>query len=104
MAAGVNGWFAGSCSIMPKLCTNLFGLGKGGGGSDKIREAFASMYPICEFMGIKGYIRVAHSACDILGHPMGTPRRPIRALDKPDRETLERLLGDAGLKAKRAAV
>jgi dihydrodipicolinate synthase/N-acetylneuraminate lyase len=70
---------------------------------DKLRQAFVKMYPICEFMGIKGYIRVAHTACDILGHSMGSPRMPIRPLSGPDRRNLEMLLADAGLIAKAAA-
>ncbi len=97
IAAGVHGWFAGSCSIMPKLCVDLFRLGRREKDVDRMREAFRSMYPICEFMGVKGYIRVAHAACDILGHPMGSPRRPIRGLSPADRQTLQSLLTDAGL-------
>ncbi len=103
IAAGVHGWFAGSCSIMPKLCTNLFALGKADKSMDRLRQAFADMYPICEFMGIKGYIRVAYAACDILGHSMGSPRKPIRSLDKADRQTLERLLAAAGVTASEIA-
>ena len=103
IAAGVHGWFAGSCSIMPKLCTNLFALRKADDSMDQLRQAFADMYPICEFMGIKGYIRVAYAACDILGHSMGSPRKPIRGLDKADRQTLERLLAAAGVTASEIA-
>jgi len=103
IAAGVHGWFAGSCSIMPKLCTDLFALGKSGSGAGELREVFVKMYPICEFMGAKGYIRVAYAACDILGHSMGAPRKPIRSLGQADRNTLERLLGDAGLIGTRVA-
>jgi 4-hydroxy-tetrahydrodipicolinate synthase len=103
IAAGVHGWFAGSCSIMPRLCTNLFALSKADKSMEKLRQAFASMYPICEFMGQKGYIRVAYAACDILGHSMGAPRKPIRSLDRADRVVLERLLADAGVTASAAA-
>ena len=102
VAAGVHGWFAGSCSIMPRLCTDLFKLRKADGSVEKMRKAFENMYPICEFMGIKGYIRVAYAACDILGHPMGSPRKPIRNLDGADRLTLKRLLAEAGLSVAKA--
>ena len=57
-----------------------------------MRAYFEPMYPICEFMGAKGYIRVAHSACEILRHPMGPPRRPLRMLEVADRVHLEGLL------------
>jgi 4-hydroxy-tetrahydrodipicolinate synthase len=101
IAAGVHGWFAGSCSIMPKHCVELFRIGSKEKDLTKLRDYFVQMYPICEFMGIKGYIRVAHAACDILGHPMGAPRRPIRMLDAADRAKLKALLANAGLSPKK---
>jgi 4-hydroxy-tetrahydrodipicolinate synthase len=92
IAAGVDGWFAGSCSIMPAQCVELFNLGYRQRDMDRMRAYFEPMYPICEFMGAKGYIRVAHSACEILRHPMGPPRRPLRMLEAADRVHLEGLL------------
>jgi 4-hydroxy-tetrahydrodipicolinate synthase len=103
VTAGVHGWFAGSCSIMPKLCTDLFRIGYKEKNMDKMRQAFVKMYPICEFMGVKGYIRVAYEACDILGHSMGSPRKPIRGLSGADRKILQNLLADAGLAVAKAA-
>lgn len=100
LAAGAHGWCAGSCNIMPKLCVNLVRLAMREKDVERARSTFASMYPICEFMTIKGYIRVAHAACDLLGHPMGSPRRPIRGLGAADRDVLRQLLADAGLLAK----
>ena len=96
IAAGVHGWFAGSCSIMPAHCVELFRIGAVEKDMDKLRSYFAPMYPICEFMGRKGYIRVAHTACEIQGHPMGPPRRPIRGLGSEDRAHLEMLLERLG--------
>lgn len=103
IAAGAHGWFAGSCSVMPKLCADLFRTGYKDRNMDKMHQLFAKMFPICDFMAVKGYIRVAHAACDILGHPMGSPRRPIRDLNAIDRQTLGRLLSDAGLETKTAS-
>jgi 4-hydroxy-tetrahydrodipicolinate synthase len=97
IAAGVHGWFAGSCSIMPKHCVELFRMGPKQKDFDRLRDSFKVMYPICEFMSAKGYIRVAHAACELLGHSMGAPRRPIRMLNSTDREILRALLIGAGL-------
>jgi 4-hydroxy-tetrahydrodipicolinate synthase len=55
------------------------------------------MFPLCDYMGVKGYIRVAHTACDLLGRSVGPPRRPIRMLEPSDRATLKTLLELAGL-------
>lgn len=103
IAAGVHGWFAGSCSIMPKLCVDLFPIGYRDRNMDALRQAFVPMYPICQFMGVKGYIRVAHAACEILGHSMGQPRRPIRGLNAADRKILQSLLANAGLGLEQAS-
>jgi 4-hydroxy-tetrahydrodipicolinate synthase len=97
IAAGVNGWFAGSCSIMPRHCVELFDLGTKKKDIDAMRVYFERMFPISDFMGAKGYIRVAHSACDLLGRPMGPPRRPLRSLGSEDRAQLAGLLSNLGL-------
>ena len=81
---------------MPAHCVELFRIGLVEKDMDKLRSYFEPMYPICEFMGQKGYIRVAHTACEIHGHPMGSPRRPIRALGADDRSRLETLLTRLG--------
>jgi 4-hydroxy-tetrahydrodipicolinate synthase len=101
IAAGVNGWFAGSCSIMPKQCVELFDLGAKKKDLDAMRAYFEPMFPISDFMGAKGYIRVAHSACEILGHPMGPPRRPLRSLGAEDSKHLAGLLKNLGLAVKK---
>lgn len=103
IAAGVHGWFAGSCSIMPALCVELFRSGRRDKDMDAARRIFTQMYPICHFMGVKGYIRVAHAACEILGRSMGQPRRPIRGLNAADRQILQGLLANAGLGLERAS-
>ena len=60
---------------MPKQCVELFDLGTKKKDLAAMQAYFEPMFPISEFMGAKGYIRVAHSACELLGHPMGSPRR-----------------------------
>jgi 4-hydroxy-tetrahydrodipicolinate synthase len=101
IAAGVNGWFAGSCSIMPKQCVELFDLGAKKKDLAAMQAYFEPMFPISDFMGARGYIRVAHSACELLGHPMGPPRRPLRQLGPADTEHLAGLLKNVGLSVKK---
>ena len=97
IAAGVEGWFAGSANFMPERCVDLFRLGYEKKDIDGMRELFQPMFPLCDYMGVKGYIRVAHTACDLLGRPMGPPRRPLRMLEAADRAVLAGLLEKAGL-------
>jgi 4-hydroxy-tetrahydrodipicolinate synthase len=97
VAAGVEGWFAGSANFMPDRCVELFRLGYEKKDVAAMRDFFQPIFPLCEFMGVKGYVRVAHTACDLLGRPMGPPRRPIRMLEAADRAVLAGLLEKAGL-------
>jgi 4-hydroxy-tetrahydrodipicolinate synthase len=97
IAVGVEGWFAGSANFMPERCVELFRLGYEKKDIDAMREFFQPMFPLCDYMGVKGYIRVAHTACDLLGRPMGPPRRPLRMLEPADRAVLAGLLEKAGL-------
>jgi 4-hydroxy-tetrahydrodipicolinate synthase len=104
IAAGVDGWFAGSCNIMPKECVELFRLGYEEKNIVAMRDYFQPMFPICDFMSLRGYIRVAHTACELLGRPVGPPRRPIRSLEAADRSYLRTLLVKAGLIEEKIAV
>jgi 4-hydroxy-tetrahydrodipicolinate synthase len=104
IAAGAEGWFAGSCNIMPKQCVELFRLGYKEKNMVAMREYFQPMFPICDFMASRGYIRVAHAACELLGRPVGPPRRPIRPLSAADRAYLKTLLENANLLEERKAV
>jgi 4-hydroxy-tetrahydrodipicolinate synthase len=97
IAAGVEGWFAGSANFMPDRCVELFRLGYEKKDIAAMREYFQPIFPLCDYMGVKGYVRVAHTACDLLGHPMGPPRKPIRMLEPADRAVLANLLENAGL-------
>jgi hypothetical protein len=63
-----------------------------------ITSAPNSSFP---FRAPRGYIRVAHSACEILGHPMGPPRRPLRSLGAEDSKHLAGLLKNLGLFVKK---
>jgi 4-hydroxy-tetrahydrodipicolinate synthase len=102
-AAGAHGWFAGSCNIMPKLCVDIFKAWVISRDVTKMQRIFEPMYPICELMSAKGYIRVAYSACKLLGRPMGSPRSPIRGLSPADEDVLRGLLQDAALLTREAA-
>lgn len=97
IAAGADGWFAGSANIMPRQCVELFRIGHDEKNIEAMREYFRPMFPICDYMGVKGYIRVAHTACDLLDRPVGQPRRPLRMLNSADRAHLRSLLEKSGL-------
>ena len=57
-----------------------------------------ALFPICEFICAKSHIRVAHMGLDILGRPVGPPRRRLRMLDAEDRAKLKAILDEVGAK------
>jgi len=103
IAAGADGWFAGSANFMPRQCVELFRIGHDQKNIEAMRAYFQPMFPLCDYMAVKGYIRVAHTACDLLGRSVGPPRRPLRMLNSADRAHLHSLLEKAGLVATPAA-
>jgi len=62
--AGADGWFARMTNVIPRQCVE--------------RE--------------KSHVCVAHAALDLMGRPLGPPRRPRRPLSPEDRGRLERIL------------
>ena len=96
-AAGAQGWFSGMTNIMPRQCVDLFEIALEKQDWMSARDRFDRIYPLCAFMCNKSHVRVAHTALELIGRPMGSPRRPLRMLEAEDRAELSRLLKECGL-------
>jgi 4-hydroxy-tetrahydrodipicolinate synthase len=94
--AGAEGWFSGMTNLTPRECVELFDLAVEKNDMVRSRELFDRLFPLCDFMCQKSHVRVAHTALELLGRPMGPPRRPLRMLEPQDRAELERLLKEFG--------
>lgn len=94
--AGAEGWFSGMTNITPRECAELFDLAVEKNDMIRSRELFDRLFPLCDFMCAKSHVRVAHTALELLGRPMGPPRRPLRMLEPRDRAELQRLLKEFG--------
>jgi 4-hydroxy-tetrahydrodipicolinate synthase len=94
--AGAEGWFSGMTNLAPRECVELFYLAVEKSDMLGSRELFDRLFPLCDFMCAKSHVRVAHTALELLGRPMGPPRRPLRMLEPQDRAELERLLKEFG--------
>lgn len=90
--AGADGWFAGMTNVIPRECVELFDLAVEKRDVLGARELFRRIYPLCEFVAEKSHVRVGHTALDLMGRPVGPPRRPLRMLGPEDRNRLERIL------------
>lgn len=48
------------------------------------------------FVTKKGAVRALHTAFELLGNPVGSPRPPLQLLDGDDRKELDTLLSQSG--------
>jgi 4-hydroxy-tetrahydrodipicolinate synthase len=96
LLAGAEVWATMTPNIFPKQSVELFELAAVKKDLEGARRLFEQMFPVIEFVFEKSGIRALHTALEILGRPVGLPRRPIRMLGGNDRATLNRLLRACG--------
>jgi 4-hydroxy-tetrahydrodipicolinate synthase len=94
--AGASGWAPVCTNFVPREAMHFFEA------AARKREAIAAqtiwdrLFPICDFICAKSHIRVVHTGLDVLGRPVGPPRRPLRMLKPEDRAKLEGILREVG--------
>lgn len=96
LLAGAEVWATMMPNVFPKQSVKLFELAAVKKDVDEARRLFELMFPIIEFVFEKSGVRALHTALEILGRPVGQPRRPMRMLGAGDRAKLERLLRECG--------
>jgi 4-hydroxy-tetrahydrodipicolinate synthase len=101
--AGAEGWCPGLPNVLPRECVELFDLCVEKKDLRSAQELFDRMFPICKLMGDTGYIRVVHTALDLMGRSVGSPRRPLRMLDAEQRAQLVTILQDLGVLGRSAS-
>lgn len=95
--AGAEGWCPGLPNILPRESVQLFEYVVDKKDLRSAQELFDRMFPLCKMMGDHGYIRIVHTALQMMGRSVGEPRRPIRQLDKAHHDQLRGLLQDLGV-------
>jgi 4-hydroxy-tetrahydrodipicolinate synthase len=101
--AGAEGWCPGLPNVLPRECVELFDLCVEKKDLGSAQQLFDRMFPICKLMGDTGYIRVVHTALELMGRSVGPPRRPLRMLDAEHRAQLISILQDLGVLGRSAA-
>ncbi|MGE0873878.1 MAG: dihydrodipicolinate synthase family protein [Burkholderiales bacterium] len=94
---GADSWHCATSNVMPARCVELYRLAKQDPDAAQARRMYEEMRPFIEFCVQKGLVRAMHTALELLGRPMGPPRRPIGMLEGEDRAELSRLLKTVGL-------
>ena len=92
LLGGAEVWATMTPNIFPRQSVELFELAGRKKDVEGARQLFEKMFPVIEFVFEKSGVRALHTALEILGRPVGAPRRPIRMLGSDDRAALEKLL------------
>ena len=75
---GAKGWVAGASNFLPKVHVKLFDLAVKEGDFKTARELYYKFLPVLAVLEGGGkYIQFVKACCDLMGHPVGPPRRPL---------------------------
>lgn len=94
--AGATGWAPVCTNFVPDSAMQFFDAAVRKRNATDAGLLWDALFPICDFICAKSHIRVAHTGLDILGRPVGPPRRPLRMLGTEDRAKLKTILDEAG--------
>jgi 4-hydroxy-tetrahydrodipicolinate synthase len=94
--AGATGWAPVCTNFVPQLAMEFFHAAVHERDAKAALSLWDRLFPLCEFICAKSHIRVAHTGLDLVGRPVGPPRRPLRMLAAEDRAASQNVLRDVG--------
>jgi len=90
---GAEGWVSGSANIIPQQCVKLYELTVEREELDKARELYYRMLPLGDMLELEGkFVQYLKAASEMLGRPLGPPRRPLLPPLEEDRRRLKEAL------------
>ena len=89
---GAEGWTSGAVNVIPRACRRLFNFANDAREEATVHPLQRRLAPLMSFLMDKGHVSVCHTALEILGKPIGAPRRPILPLAGDDRAHLAAIL------------
>jgi len=90
---GAEGWVSGSANIIPQQCVKLYELTVEKEELDKARELYYRMLPLGDMLELEGkFVQYLKAASEMLGRPLGPPRRPLLPPLEEDRRRLKEAL------------
>src|SRR5258708_37595404 len=75
--AGASGWAPVCTNFVPGDAMRFFSAAVQKRDASAAQTIWDKLFPVCDFICAKSHIRVAHTGLDILGRPVGPPRRPL---------------------------
>lgn len=94
-AAGTSASIWGAANFIPELCVELFETICELSDLEAARRVWHRIWPICYFLEHEGYVASVKAGCELIGHPAGPPRRPLRPLSAEAKTRLGKLLAQA---------
>jgi 4-hydroxy-tetrahydrodipicolinate synthase len=91
-AVGVQGWVAAPSNAIPKECVRLYELAAVQKDLEKARELYFKMLPYFTALESGQYVQYVKASLEILGKPIGAPRRPLLRPPEEDYRRLEGIL------------
>ncbi|TWT79141.1 4-hydroxy-tetrahydrodipicolinate synthase [Planctomycetes bacterium CA13] len=91
---GAVGWVGGVVNVVPREHVRLFELASEEGGFVSAREYYFRMLPVLSLIEGGGkYTQFVKAGCELTGHPVGPPRRPLQPASSAEIESLRQVLG-----------
>jgi dihydrodipicolinate synthase/N-acetylneuraminate lyase len=99
IASGAEASVWGVAGIVPELAAQLWDALAVQKDLDRARALWTDLWAISDFLESVNYVAGIKAGLEMLGHPVGAPRRPIQPLPPEDRERFARILEKAGVLA-----
>ncbi|MGC8787127.1 MAG: 4-hydroxy-tetrahydrodipicolinate synthase [Anaerolineae bacterium] len=87
-AMGVPGWVAAPANAIPKQCVRLYELAVEKKDFAQAKELYFKMLPFFTALESGQFVQYVKASLEILGHPIGSPRKPLL---RPSEEEIEQL-------------
>ncbi|MCV7103108.1 dihydrodipicolinate synthase family protein [Mycobacterium palustre] len=91
LQAGASGWCTAAPNLRPRPCIELYEAVRAGD-LERASALYKDLKPLLEFIVAGGLATTVKAGLDLLGVPVGDPRRPLLPLDEEGRAELKNLL------------
>ena len=92
LAVGVQGWVAAPANAIPRQCVQLYELVAVKKDLEQARELYLKMLPYFTALESGQFVQYVKASLEILGKPIGAPRRPLLRPAEEDYRKLEEIL------------
>ena len=92
-AMGVQGWIAPPANFIPQQCVKIYMLAVVERNMDQARDLYFKLLPLFNMLESTGrYVQLVKAGLEILGRPVGSPRRPLLPASEEERRQLKQVL------------